>query len=110
MTPDTLRAILETHRLAVLEASSPWCTVETAAIHLRVSRSEIYKLRRAGKLRAYGIPGKSHVRFKREELDRLMHGWSSYTDEHGNVHGQCIDWNEISQKMLQENQKLNPTG
>lgn len=72
MTPDTLRALLDTHRLAVLEASGPWCTVETAAIHLRVSRSEIYKMRRAGKLKAYGIPGKSHVRFKREELDALM--------------------------------------
>lgn len=81
MTPDTLRALVAAHRKAVLESQSPWCSVETAAIYLGVSRSELYKLRKAGRLRAYGVEGKTWVRFRRDELDQMLRQWVEFRGE-----------------------------
>lgn len=78
MTTDTLRAILAAHTEAVHEAMSPWCNVKTAASYLSVSQSQIWRLKKAGKLRGYGIEGQTIVRFKREDLDYLMRPWMNY--------------------------------
>ena len=50
-----------------------WYTIDEAASHLRVSRRTIYQLLDQGKLACYRVGEGGHRRFKREDLERVMH-------------------------------------
>jgi excisionase family DNA binding protein len=49
-----------------------WFTVDEAAEYLRVSKRTIYKLCEEGCLAGYRSGHRSHRRFRKEELDKLM--------------------------------------
>lgn len=59
-------------RRAVLEALSPWKSAETGAAYLGVSPAWIWQERREGRLPAHRTTSGTQVRFKTEDLDRLL--------------------------------------
>ena len=50
-----------------------WLTVDEAAEYLRVSRRQIYRFCSEGVLPYYTLPGVGARRFRREDLDALLH-------------------------------------
>lgn len=59
-------------RRAVLEALAPWKSAETAAAHLGVSKDWIWQERREGRLPAHRAKSGTQVRFRTEDLDKLL--------------------------------------
>lgn len=59
-------------RRAVLEALSPWKSAETGAAYLGVSPAWIWQERREGRLPAHRSISGTQVRFKTEDLDKLL--------------------------------------
>lgn len=59
-------------RRAVLEALGPWKSAETAAAYLGVSKAWIWQERREGRLPAHKTTSGTQVRFKTEDLDKLL--------------------------------------
>ncbi len=65
--PDTQEA--NEGKLTLAEQKPPeLLTQEEAAAYLRVSRTTFWRIIKAGKIKAYRIPGSDRLRFKREEL------------------------------------------
>lgn len=50
-----------------------WLTVAEVARHFQVSRQTIYRWVGDGSLTAYRMDGKGWQRFRRADIDRLMH-------------------------------------
>ena len=61
------------YQKAGLEPSQEWFTIDEGAKHLRVSRRTIYQLLQDNQLVAYRMGSGGHRRFKREDLDAVMH-------------------------------------
>ena len=53
--------------------SQQWYTIEEFANYLRVSNRLIYQLVQEGQVTAYRVGNGGHRRFKREDLDTVMH-------------------------------------
>jgi excisionase family DNA binding protein len=54
-----------------LPEEQEWFTVAEAAAYLRISRRTVYKLVEDKRLPAYRIGAERHLRFRREDLDRV---------------------------------------
>ncbi len=53
--------------------SQQWYTIEESANYLRVSSRLVYQLVQEGQVTAYRVGSGGHRRFKREDLDAVMH-------------------------------------
>lgn len=51
-----------------------WLTDREACGHLKVTRTTLYQLRRAGRVKAYPGLGPRSLRYRRDDLDALVGG------------------------------------
>jgi len=50
----------------------PYMTVEQVAEYLQMSVTSVWRFRRQGKLKGYRVPGTRLVRFRRNEIEKVM--------------------------------------
>ena len=56
----------------VVNFTPPYMTVEQVAEYLQMSVTSVWRFRKEGKLKAYRIPGTRLIRFRRNEIEKVM--------------------------------------